>query len=195
MDGWDDSEQVLHARLVSAVLPSPFFLSAVYGKKCSRQGRTQMWNKLRDIAVKMDGLPWVVGGDFNIFLSEDERKGSTNKRDREMLDFAEAISDCQLLDLGADGPKFTWSRWEVFERLDRVLIGEGWANMFEATRVTNLPQILSDHCPLLVACKLPGPKVRPPFRFQNMWIRHHPFLEEVERSWKEGTWARGMINV
>lgn len=110
---------------------------------------------------------------------------------REMVDFAEAISDCQLLDLGADGPKFTWARGDTFERLDRILIGEGWANIFESSRVTNLPRILSDHCPLLVL----GSRTKPSFRFQNMWIRHHLFLAEVERCWREETGTSGLINV
>lgn len=77
------------------------------------------------------------------------------------MEFAEAISDWQLLDVGADGAKFTWSSGDTFERLDRVLLGEGWASLFEATRVTNLPRILSDHSPLLIGCRMPGPKSDP----------------------------------
>ena len=117
VDSWDDSEQILHARCVSSLLPTPFFISVAYGK-CTRVGRIPMWNKLRCLAAIIDGLPWLVGGDFNTFVSEDERKGSSNNRTREMLDFVEAICDCQLMDVGADGPKFTWSRGEIFERLD-----------------------------------------------------------------------------
>lgn len=66
-----------------------------------------------------------MGGDFNIFVSDEERQGSTLNRAGEMMDFADVINDCQLLDLGADGAKFTWSRWDTFERLDRALIAEG----------------------------------------------------------------------
>ena len=165
VDEWDDLEQILHARCVSSLLPTPFFISVAYGK-CSRVGRIPMWNKLRSLAMKMDGLPWLVGGDFNIFVSEDERQRSSHNRTREMFEFAEAISDCQLLDVGADGPRFTWSRGEIFERLDRVLLGEGWANLFEASRA-NHPRFLSDHCPLLSSCRLPGLGARPPFHFQK----------------------------
>ncbi|XP_042016190.1 uncharacterized protein LOC121764200 [Salvia splendens] len=194
VDGWDESKQVLHARFETPLLLVPFFVSVVYGK-CFREGRLEMWDKLWEIAASLDGLPWLVGGDFNTFVSEEERQGGVRKRTREMLDFAEAISDCQLLDVGADGPKFTWARGNVFERLDRVLLGEGWANMFESTRVSNLPRILSDHCPLLVEARLPEPRAKPSFRFQNMWVRHHLFLNEVDRCWREGTGTRGMINM
>ena len=132
VDSWDDSEQIFHGRFVSPVLPIPFYISVAYGK-CSREGRRDMWDKLRDLAARLDGLPWLVSGDFNIFVSEEERQGSVRRQSRkarEMMDFAEAISDCQLLDLGADGPKFTWARGDTFERLDRVLFGEGWGDLF-----------------------------------------------------------------
>ena len=131
-----------------------------------------MWDKLMNIVVRMEGLSWMVGGDFNIFLSEEEREGSTKKRTREMVDFANAISECQLLDLEADGAKFTWARGNILERLDRALIGEGWLDLFVVTRVTNIPRVMSDHGPLLIQCQLPGPPIRPPFRFKNMWVRH-----------------------
>ncbi|XP_042065472.1 uncharacterized protein LOC121808984 [Salvia splendens] len=194
VDRWDDSEQILHARFITSMIPVPFFDSVAYGK-CSRKGRIGMWSKLRKLAAKLDGQPWLVGGDFNIFVSEEERQGGNKKRTREMMEFVETISDCQLLDVGADGPKFTWARGDTFERLDIVLIGEGWANVFEATRVTNLPRILSDHCPLLIVSRVPGPRIRPSFRFQSMWVRHHLFLQEVERCWKEDTGTRGMTIV
>ncbi|XP_042029932.1 uncharacterized protein LOC121776834 [Salvia splendens] len=196
MDEWDSSEQVLHARFLTDGLPAPFFLSVVYGK-CSREARLPLWEKLRALAVKCESLPWMVGGDFNIFTSEDERQGASlrKSRTREMSDFVNAISDCQLMDLGADGAKFTWARGDTFERLDRALIGEGWLDMFASTRVTNLPRVMSDHGPLLIQCQLPGPHIRPPFRFQNMWTRHHSFLKEVEKSWIEATGAQGMVNL
>ncbi|XP_042005811.1 uncharacterized protein LOC121754537 [Salvia splendens] len=124
VDEWDISEQVLHGRFSTLEHPTPFHLSIVYGK-CSRAGRLPLWDKLREIAARMEGVPWLVGGDFNTFVSEEERQGSNLNRIGEMMDFADVINECQLLDLGADGSKFTWSIGETFERLDRALIGEG----------------------------------------------------------------------
>ncbi|XP_042056304.1 uncharacterized protein LOC121800879 [Salvia splendens] len=166
VDEFDDSEQVLHGRVSTDILLAPFYLSVVYGK-CTREARLPLWDKLRELAVQCEGLPWLVGGDFNIFVSDEERQGASikKKRTREMTYFANAINDCQLLDLGADGAKFTWARGNTLERLDRALIGEGWTDMFSSTRVTNLPRVMSDHGPLLIQCQLPGPPIRPPFRF------------------------------
>ncbi|XP_047942726.1 uncharacterized protein LOC125189497 [Salvia hispanica] len=122
VDNWDDTEQIFHGRFLTPALPAPIYISVAYGKY-SKEGREGMWTKLRELAAELDGLPWLVGGDFNIFVSEEERQGSVRlqrRKVREMVDFAEAISDCQLLDLGADGPKFTWARGDTFERLKKA---------------------------------------------------------------------------
>ncbi|XP_042006112.1 uncharacterized protein LOC121754887 [Salvia splendens] len=194
VDVIDDSEQVLHVRVTAAIFPTPIFLSVVYAK-CSREGRYDLWNKLRDISLATDGAPWLVGGDFNIFLLEEERRGSTTDRHGEMMDFADAVADCQLLDPGFDGPPFTWTRSGLWERLDRVLLGEHWTTVFAATRVTHLPRISSDHAPLLVRCQLTTQIPRPSFRFQNMWVRHHTFRDEITRVWAAETGFFGMLNL
>ncbi|KAL1551886.1 hypothetical protein AAHA92_19674 [Salvia divinorum] len=112
-----------------------------------------------------------------------------------MMDFADAIADCQLFDPGFDGPSFTWSRNGLWERLDRVLLGEHWTTVFAATRVTHLPRISSDHAPLLVRCQASLQVPRPSFRFQNMWTRHHTFKEEIARAWTADTGFLGMLNL
>lgn len=109
IDVVDDSEQVLHVRVTAAVLSRPIFVSVIYAK-CTREARQFLWDKLRDISVGVDGQPWLVGGDFNIFLSEEERHGSSVDRHGEISDFSDAIADCQLCDPGFDGSIFTWER-------------------------------------------------------------------------------------
>ncbi|KAL1569941.1 hypothetical protein AAHA92_01354 [Salvia divinorum] len=186
--------QVIHVRVSAAIFPVPIYLSIVYAK-CTRGGSYSLWTKLRDISLLTDGLPWLVEGDFNTFLTEEERQGGTAERHGEMMDFADAIADCQLFDPGFDGPSFTWSRNGLWERLDRVLLGEHWTTVFAATRVTHLPRILSDHAPLLVRCQASLQVPRPSFRFQNMWTRHHTFKEEIARAWTADTRFLGMLNL
>ncbi|XP_047952605.1 uncharacterized protein LOC125198264 [Salvia hispanica] len=164
-------------------------------EQCSREGRYDLWDKLRDISLETDGAPWLVGGDFNIFLLEEERRGSNVDRHAEMMDFADAVADCQLLDPGFDGPQFTWTRSGLWERLDRVLLGEHWTTVFASTRVTHLPRISSDHAPLLVRCQFTTQVPRPSFRFQNMWVRHHTFRDEIAREWAAETGFFGMLNL
>ncbi|XP_042012105.1 uncharacterized protein LOC121760513 [Salvia splendens] len=93
----DYSEQLLHVRGTSRQWPSQCYIAVSYGK-CTRRGRYPLWSKLRELAGEMDGLPWLVGGDFNTLTSEIERQGRSNGRYREMLEYVETIEDCQLLD-------------------------------------------------------------------------------------------------
>ncbi|XP_042032304.1 uncharacterized protein LOC121779014 [Salvia splendens] len=113
-----------------------------------------------------------------------------------MIDFSEAIEDCRLLDSGFDGANFTWAKNNLFERLDRSLLNESWSRLFDATRVTNLPRIASDHGPILVRCKLRnchnGGRA---FRFQNMWTRHEGFANLVREDWSQPTGAEGLLNL
>lgn len=190
-----DSEQILHGRLLSPRLPCQANISAIYAK-CSRSERYPLWDSLRERANLLDGLPWMIGGDFNTILLSRERSGSNTNRQAEMIDFAETIEDCRLLDPGYDGADFTWAKNGLFERLDRVLITEAWSRAFENIRVTNLPRISSDHGPIIVRNRLrsTGNRCRA-FRFQNMWVRHKDFMELIRNNWSNPADASGLLGL
>ncbi|XP_042065461.1 uncharacterized protein LOC121808972 [Salvia splendens] len=128
----DDSRQALHVKVSTAVFPFPVYITIAYGRH-SREARQALWEKLGDISLAVEGRPRLVGGDFNIFLTNEERQGN-----------------CQLIDLSFDWPIFTWHRPGLWERLDRILIGEHWTSVFATTRVTHLVRFSSDHAPLLL---------------------------------------------
>ncbi|GER44467.1 retrotransposon protein [Striga asiatica] len=171
-----DTDQVLHVELSAAHLPEPIFHTLVYAS-CARVGRYDLWDTMREIAEIMEGSPWMVSGDFNIFLHPDECIGGQSDRSAEILDFAQAVADCKLIDAGYEGSPFTWERAGVKKRLDRALISEAWTRVFAVTTVTHLPRIKSDHAPLLIRCRFSSTPRRSSFRFQNMWTRHHTFQD------------------
>lgn len=190
-----DEEQILHGRLSSPSLPNQVFISAIY-TKCSKTGRYPLWEKIKELSGQLDGYPWLIGGDFNTILHLRDRTGSESNRQVEMIDFADTIDDCRLLEPGSDGANFTWAKNGLLEKLDRILINESWASQFEATRVTNLPRIASDHGPILVRIKQSAdrPKGRA-FRFQNMWIRNEGFMEVVQNCWSRPIEAGGLLGL
>ncbi|XP_042041323.1 uncharacterized protein LOC121786764 [Salvia splendens] len=102
----DDSRQALHVKVFAVVFPFPIYITIVYGRH-TREKRQTLWEKLGDISLAMEGRPWLVGGDFNMFLTSEERQGSDTDRHRDMMDFADAITECQLIDPGFEGPIFT----------------------------------------------------------------------------------------
>ncbi|XP_042026703.1 uncharacterized protein LOC121773851 [Salvia splendens] len=112
----DDSRQALHVKISSEVFPFPIYITIVYGRH-TRETRHALWEKLGDISLAMDGRSWLVEGDFNMFLTNEERQGSDTDRHRNMMDFADAIAECQLIDPGFDGPIFTWHMGGLWERM------------------------------------------------------------------------------
>jgi hypothetical protein len=97
-----------------------------------------------------------------------------------MLAFHRTLEDCQLLDLGFRGSKYTWcnehsGREYNKERLDRAVAYHGCSSFFNVVEVQVLARHRSDHSPLLVSyaktedvawrrCKS--------FRFESSWTRH-----------------------
>ncbi|KAL9676049.1 hypothetical protein QQ045_004262 [Rhodiola kirilowii] len=75
---------------------------------------------------------WVVGGDLNSVLNEEERRGSKfNAKDANL--FHEFIQAMGVMDLPLIGRNFTWGNENGAIRLDRLLVSPGflssWPNM------------------------------------------------------------------
>lgn len=72
--------------------------------------------------------------------------------------FSDALSDCNLHDLGFTGPIFTWSNnrtdpYTVRCRLDRACGNNEWMSFAPTTAVENLHFPGSDHVPLLLSVR------------------------------------------
>lgn len=63
------------------------------------------WELLKGLSQDPDA-PWVVGGDFNEVLSNEEKTGAP-RPERQMMAFRETLDECGLRDLGFNGHKFT----------------------------------------------------------------------------------------
>lgn len=102
----------------------------------------------------------------------------------------ENMNACKLMDMGASGPKFTWTNGRqgaanVQKRLDRGLCNEDWRSLFPEGMIQNLPRTYSDHCPLLIS--LNGfhntAFIPRPFRFEAAWIMDPNFEHIVSSGW------------
>ncbi|XP_075097936.1 uncharacterized protein LOC142175253 [Nicotiana tabacum] len=101
-------------------------------------------------------LPWVVGGDFNVILSKDEKIGGFPVYPSEYEDFAFSVNSCELFDLGYKDNTFT--RWN-------------WRPNAEY------------HAPLLMSCSDQALKFVKPFKFLNFWTKHESFMEVIRQNW------------
>ncbi|XP_075107149.1 uncharacterized protein LOC142180120 [Nicotiana tabacum] len=93
--------------------------------KCDSIERIELWDSMYALASDMS-VPWLVGGDFNVKVDEEETFRGLLVSLNVVKDFRHSIDTCNLVDLGFKGSIFTW--WNgrsddacIFKRLDRCL--------------------------------------------------------------------------
>ncbi|VFQ73124.1 unnamed protein product [Cuscuta campestris] len=185
--------QILTCGFKHAASSSSVWISSVYGLH-TRFDREDLWLSLRTLFPRSG--PWIVGGDFNTVASLSEHKGDVCPDLGGIGDFAQVISECELVAPPFLGSEFTWTgkrgRGRVFRRLDRVLVNESCLDSFPVIEIRHLGQGLSDHRPLLfksLSHHVVGPK---PFRFLNVWCSHTSFKDFVASSWGKSYQGGGM---
>ncbi|KAL0016457.1 hypothetical protein SO802_003526 [Lithocarpus litseifolius] len=68
--------------------------------------RCIMWENLKKVSDRHD-LPWILMGDFNEVLEESEKFGGNSLSVKKVREYRECMDQCNLLDLGFSGPKYT----------------------------------------------------------------------------------------
>ncbi|XP_019183755.1 PREDICTED: uncharacterized protein LOC109178674 [Ipomoea nil] len=112
-------------------------LTGFYGE-ADRAQRQVTWDLLWQLKAKSN-LPWVVAGDFNDISCLSEKRGIHSHPSALIEGFNDALYDCDLVDLGMTGAKFTWEKgrgtedW-VEERLDRVVATMDWMEIHDTVQ-------------------------------------------------------------
>ncbi len=166
------SQQVV--MVVSEPEADPWVLCGVYASTDYRVRRT-LWREITNLLAQ--GIPTVAVGDFNCIQSADEKRGGAPFTDRiDRREFRDFVQLNGLVDLGFSGPRFTWCNNQpggarVWERLDRAFASPDWILRFPTCRVSHLPRIASDHCPLLISTSSVSGH-HSPFRFEKIWLSY-----------------------
>ncbi|KAK4729999.1 hypothetical protein R3W88_022987 [Solanum pinnatisectum] len=144
-------------------------LTTMVYAKCSAEERIELWNDLYYINDQYSE-PWMVGGNFNVILGEDEKIRGLPVYIQKYEDFAFCINFCALFAINFSGSPFTW--WNgrsdgecIFKRLDRV--------------------IGSDQSPLLLKYGGQNQNFIKPFTFLRFWTDKAEFKDVVKASWNE----------
>ncbi|KAK6144547.1 hypothetical protein DH2020_021367 [Rehmannia glutinosa] len=173
------------------ILGRSFRFTGVYGEP-NVSLRRHNWAHLRNLADSPD-KPWLMGGDFNEVLTQDEFQSSNLRADWQMALFRDTLSHLGMFDLGFEGPKFTWNRIAISPstqraRLDRAVCNTAWHDVFPWSRVNHYPSFFSDHAAIHIQIRNKDPSTqRPrkkrPFRFEALWVRTSDCEEVIKNSW------------
>ena len=97
--------------------------------------------------------------------------GGVPRRESEMRAFRSLVDECELVDLGYTGLKFTWRGTRlcgiVLERLDHAFANSSWLELNPATRVQHFRAHSSDHNPILIRLEGIVPYQNKLFRFEQ----------------------------
>ncbi|XP_038971839.1 uncharacterized protein LOC120104572 [Phoenix dactylifera] len=172
--------------VVSEPEADPWVLCGVYASTDYRV-RRPLWHEITSLLAQ--GIPTVAVGDFNCIQSADEKRGGAPFTDRiDRREFRDFVQLNGLVDLGFSGPRFTWCNNQpggarVWERLDRAFASPDWILRFPTCRVSHLPRIASDHCPLLISTSSVSGH-HSPFRFEKIWLSYPQSWDIVREAWR-----------
>lgn len=172
--------QMVHCEITPNINKMTFRCTFVYAFNGGKDRET-LWKDMCNLADSSKG-PWLVGGDFNTVLTNEERIGARPNK-QEVADFANCLSYCKLEDVKFNGRFFTWTNKQdgearVMSKLDRILANAEWMHSFVTAEVTFMPEGYFDHCPAVIRCygEVKGHKR---FRFFNMWSKADEFHDLV----------------
>ena len=135
---------------------------------------------------------WIVGGDFNLIRSLEEKKGGIRTPDQYMEMFNDMIGDLRLVDIQTINGVFTLNnrrggKNQIASRLDRFLVSETIMNMDVFVEAKIMPSLGSDHWPIRLEVDIKRNLGKKPFRFEAFWLRDPGFIKKMEEWWTQST--------
>ena len=127
-------------------------LTNVYGPQHSGDKRSFL-KSLSNLKTLMPLEHWVVGGDFNLINSLEEKKGGRRCLEEECNLCHNTIEDLGLVDITLGVGWFTWNNKRtgdrhIASRLDRFLVYESVINLGSEIHSSTLSARGSDHWPI-----------------------------------------------
>ncbi|XP_071926682.1 uncharacterized protein [Coffea arabica] len=170
------------------MVDGPMVFSFVHAK-CNKQDRRSLWSML--LLDNPIDAPWFLVGDFNVIVSEEEKRGGLPFRLGEGLDFICFMASARVRDAGFSGLKFTWCNnrggsAHIWKRLDRLLYNQHASSLDYNFTVQHLGRDPSDHAPLLLTALSRLDNKPKSFRFLNIWTTKPEVLGVIRQAW-EGT--------
>lgn len=166
---------------------STWLLTVVYASP-NYQIREKLWQHIIELEYVIN-FPWVVIGDVNQPLETKDKRGGRPINMKLAEKLRQTIYSCNLIDVGFQGPQFTWSNGQegksrIRERIDRAWCNTSWNQTHERTELKHQTRVASDHHPLLLTEASQGHKKSfRGFSFLESWFHNPDFSKKVEEFW------------
>eukprot|EP00253_Pinus_taeda_P022364 PITA_22364 len=148
------------------------------------------WNSLHSFLLEQNPGNIIIAGDLNVTLALDEKKGGSIIRDPAREWVEDIMLGWDLEDVKPSSGKFTWSNKRIgpnhiAARLDRFLVHTSFLSCGLMASSKILPNLTSDHKPILLELSQDTNFGPIPFRFSPLWIQQEGFQEVVSESWNK----------
>ncbi|XP_060216592.1 uncharacterized protein LOC132644060 [Lycium barbarum] len=100
-----DTDQEVTLKLFFHEFNQPIVTSVVYAK-CDASDRLELWDSIYNLANTVT-IPWIVGGDFNVVLNQEEKIGGLPVDMNNAEDFSFCINSYELEEVNFKGSPFT----------------------------------------------------------------------------------------
>lgn len=138
-------------------------------------------------------MPWLITGDFNSVLQQDDRIGGNPVSMSKITDFHKSVVECGLLELPYYGSRYTWNdkqgEYRIWSKIDWALVNMEWIDIMPDYKVKFLPEGVSDHNPIHLELKEAVKISRRAFKYCNTWSKHQIFFINC-REYMEPTGSR-----
>lgn len=139
---------------------------------------------------------WICGGDFNIITTLEEKSGGKSKLEGDSIGLKDFIHRNQLMDLQTSNGMYTWTNkrrgpQHIASRLDRFLMSDNVVHLGGDFHASIMPQVGSDHWPIMLQWSRLGSRCNRPFRFEYFWFSHPNFRAVVNDAWNSFTPPEG----
>ncbi|KAK4259188.1 hypothetical protein QN277_005544 [Acacia crassicarpa] len=184
------SSNIIHTSVMSEALSTPSYITFIYGPTDEAE-RLLCWEEVRRISNNIR-TSWLCLGDFNDILFQHEKCGGRPRAWRKILNFKCFVADCELEDLGYNGPIFTWCNNRdypetIHERIDRALGNLQLREQLPCLQVFNVVPAGSDHHFLFIQCQYEKRQQSRTFRFESAWVSHGNFLDVIKGCWRNSS--------
>lgn len=93
-----------------------------------------MWEELNQSLSQLDSQILILESDFNVILSQSDKKGGIIPPQKTLEDFNEFVSNNALTNVKLGNGNYTWTNkgrdfLQIIVCLDRFLISPSWINL------------------------------------------------------------------